>query len=508
MRPRSALPSAAASRDADPAIPFDNTYCRLPERFYARLPPTPVAEPALIAFNEGLCRSLGIDPDALDERGWAEVFSGNRLPRGADPIAQAYAGHQFGVFVPSLGDGRAILLGEVAGADGQRRDLQLKGSGRTPFSRLGDGRAPLGPVLREFLVSEAMAALGVPTTRSLAAVATGEAVYRDRPLPGGVLARVAASHLRVGTFQYFAVRNDVEAVRILADYAIARHDPDLDQPPAPARYRVFLERVCLRQADLVAAWLSVGFVHGVMNTDNCAISGETIDFGPCAFLDAYDPGAVFSSIDHGGRYAYANQPQIAAWNLARLAECLLPLLAESRQAAIEIAQDVLAAFGERFRLVYQQRMARKIGLAQPREGDAELAADLLARMAENGADFTLTFRRLADAAVDSRADATLRPLFADPSAFDPWAERWRRRIATEGPAEEVAARLKRTNPAVVPRNHLVEEALAAAVEGGELGPFARLHAALAAPFADRAPNDRFALPPAPHERVTVTFCGT
>lgn len=493
---------------ADPAIPFDNTYARLPARFYTRLAPTPVAAPTLLALNEGLCRSLGIDPEAVDETTWAAILAGNRLPAGAEPLAQAYAGHQFGVFVPALGDGRAILLGEVLGTDGVRRDLQLKGSGRTPFSRMGDGRAPLGPVLREFLVSEAMAALGIPTTRSLAAVATGEAVYRDRALPGGVLTRVASSHLRVGTFQYFAARNDPEAVRLLADYAIARHDPDLAATPAPHRYRAFLERVALRQADLVAAWLMVGFVHGVMNTDNCAISGETIDFGPCAFLDAYDPSAVFSSIDHGGRYAYANQPRIAAWNLARLADCLLPLLAEAQEEAIAIAQATLAAFGERFRTAYRAGIVRKIGLDRPREGDAELAADLLARMAENGADFTLTFRRLAEAARDRAADGGIRPLFADPSAFDAWAERWRTRLAEEGPAEQVAARMKRANPAVIPRNHLVEEAIAAAVERGDLRPFARLHAALADPYADRAPDDRYTLPPAPHERVTVTFCGT
>ncbi|WP_114376864.1 protein adenylyltransferase SelO family protein [Elioraea thermophila] len=504
----SAAPPLTQPRKADPGISFDNTYARLPARFYARLPPTPVAEPTLIALNEGLCRSLGIDPEAVDETTWAAILAGNRLPAGAEPLAQAYAGHQFGVFVPSLGDGRAILLGEVVGTDGVRRDLQLKGSGRTPFSRMGDGRAPLGPVLREFLVSEAMAALGIPTTRSLAAVASGEAVYRDRVLPGGVLTRVASSHLRVGTFQYFAARNDIEAVRLLADYAIARHDPDLADMPAPERYRAFLERVALRQADLVAAWLMVGFVHGVMNTDNCAISGETIDFGPCAFLDAYEPGAVFSSIDHGGRYAYANQPRIAAWNLARLADCLLPLLAEPQEEAIAIAEDALAAFGERFRTAYRAGIVRKIGIARPREGDAELAADLLARMAENGADFTLTFRRLAEAVGDPAADGAIRPLFADPAAFDSWAERWRARLVEEGPAEEVAARMKRTNPAVIPRNHLVEGAIAAAVERGDLGPFACLHAALIDPYADRTPDDRYTLPPAPHERVTVTFCGT
>jgi len=326
-------------------VRFDNTYARLPERFFARLDPAPVAAPRLVRVNAGLAERLGLDPEGLASPEGVEVLAGNRVPDGAEPVALAYAGHQFGQFVPRLGDGRAILLGEVVGRDGVRRDLQLKGSGRTPFSRRGDGRAALGPVLREYIVSEAMAALGVPTTRSLAAVATGEPVFRETALPGAVLARVTASHIRVGTFQFFAARGDAEAVRLLADYAIARHYPEA--AAAENAYRALLDAVVARQAELVARWLLVGFVHGVMNTDNASVAGETIDYGPCAFLDAYDPAAVFSSIDSFGRYAYGSQPRVAQWNLARLAECLLPLLGEDQERALAGAQGALSAFAPR-----------------------------------------------------------------------------------------------------------------------------------------------------------------
>ena len=347
---------------------------------------------------------------------------------GAEPMALAYAGHQFGHFVPQLGDGRANLLGEVVGRDGIRRDIQLKGSGQTPFSRSGDGRAALGPVLREYLISEAMAALGVPTTRTLAAVTTGESVWRETRLPGAVLTRVAASHIRVGTFQYFAARRDEEGVRLLADHAIARHYPEAAGALNP--YRAFLDGVIARQADLVAKWLLIGFIHGVMNTDNCSIAGETIDYGPCAFMDAYDPGAVFSSIDHQGRYAYANQPRIALWNLTRLAECLLPLLDGDETAAT----DALAAFAPRFQAAYFAGLRRKIGLLTEREGDDELTQSLLKLMATDGADFTLTFRRLCDAAEGPAGDAAVRALFKDAGAYDAWAARWRVRLAAEKPA--------------------------------------------------------------------------
>ena len=335
-------------------IPFDNTYARLPARFFARVEPTHVAAPRIVRVNHDLAALLGLDPAALD----ADMLAGNRLPAGAEPIAQAYSGHQFGHFSPTLGDGRAILLGEVVGSDGQRYDIQLKGSGPTPFSRRGDGRAALGPVLREYLIGEAMHALGIPTTRALAAVTTGEPVYRETALPGAVLTRVAASHIRVGTFQFFAAQGDTDAVRTLADYAIARHYPDL-----AGNYRGFLDAVIARQAELVARWLQVGFIHGVMNTDNMAISGETIDYGPCAFMDAYDPATVFSSIDEAGRYAYGRQPRIAAWNLARLAEALLPLLGPNQEAAIEPAKQAIAGFAPRFEPAYLIGLRRKIGLA-------------------------------------------------------------------------------------------------------------------------------------------------
>src|SRR3712207_4211432 len=338
-------------------FPFDNTYARLPDRFFARVAPTPVAAPKLIRLNRELALQLRLDPDRLASPEGVELLCGRRVPDAAEPIAMAYAGHQFGQFVPQLGDGRAILLGEVVDRDGIRRDIQLKGSGQTPFSRRGDGRAALGPVLREYIVSEAMAALGVPTTRSLAAVTTGQPVYRETALPGAVLTRVAASHIRVGTFQYFAARGDAEAVRLLADHAIARHYPEA--AGAEDRYRALLDGVVARQADLVARWLLVGFVHGVMNTDNAAVSGETIDYGPCAFLDAYDPAAVFSSIDRFGRYAYGNQPRIAQWNLARLAETLLPLLGEGQERALASAREALAAFAPRFEAAYLGGLDRK-----------------------------------------------------------------------------------------------------------------------------------------------------
>ncbi|GGC60137.1 UPF0061 protein [Siccirubricoccus deserti] len=482
-------------------IAFDNSYARLPDRFFARLDPTPVKAPALIKVNEPLARELGLDPADID----ADVVAGNRIPQGAQPIAQAYAGHQFGHFTPQLGDGRAILLGEVVGRDGVRRDIQLKGSGPTPWSRQGDGRAALGPVLREYLISEAMHAIGVPTTRTLAAATTGEWVFREGALPGAVLARVAASHIRVGTFQYFAARSDMEAVKLLADHAIARHYPAAAKATNP--YRALLEAVVARQAPLIAQWLHIGFIHGVMNTDNCAISGETIDYGPCAFLDAYDPAAVFSSIDQGGRYAYGNQPRIAQWNLARLAETLLPLLAEEEQAAIDSAQEALAGFGPQFQAAYLGGLRRKLGLTTEQEGDAALVQDLLQRMADNQADFTLTFRALCDAAAGPEGDAAVRALFTDPGAYDAWAPAWRQRLAAE-PAADRPAAMRATNPALIPRNHLVEEAIVAAVAREDFQPFESLLAVVTRPFDDQPEAARYALPPRPEQRVLQTFCGT
>ena len=499
--------SSTTAPTLDWRIPFDNTYARLPERFYARLDPTPVAAPRLVRLNTALAEQLGLDPGALQSPEGVAMLAGNRVPDGAEPIALAYAGHQFGNFVPQLGDGRANLLGEVVGRDGKRRDLQLKGSGPTPFSRRGDGRAALGPVLREYLLSEAMAALGVPTTRALAAVLSGEPVARETMLPGAVLTRVAASHIRVGTFQYFAAREDREAVRILADYAIARHYPDAADTANP--YRALLDGVVARQADLVARWLLIGFIHGVMNTDNSAVSGETIDYGPCAFMDAYDPATVFSSIDRQGRYAYGNQPRIAHWNLARLAETLLPLLADDGDQALASAHAALAGFGPRFEQAYLGGLRVKIGLATGREGDNALAQDLLNTMAANGADFTLTFRGLCDAALGPAGDAAVRDLFIDPTAYDAWAARWRERLREE-PADTGTRRtaMRAVNPAFIPRNHGVEAALDAAIERGDFAPFEEMLKVLSRPFEDQPGRERYAAPPAPEQRVHQTFCGT
>ena len=408
---------------------FDNSYARLPDRFFARLRPTPVAAPRLARLNEKLAWHLGLDPGKLATPEGVEILVGNRMPKTGEPLAMAYAGHQFGTFVPQLGDGRAILLGEVIDRDGVRRDIQLKGSGPTPFSRQGDGRAALGPVLREYIVSEAMAALGIPTTRALAVVTTGETVWRETPLPGAVLIRVASSHVRVGTFQFFAARGDVDAIRRLADHVITRHYPEAVDAANP--YRTLLDLVISRQTELVAKWLLVGFIHGVMNTDNMSIAGETIDYGPCAFMDVYHAGTVYSSIDTLGRYAYGNQPAIARWNLARFAETLLPLLAEDTDAAIKEAQEAIEAFATRFETAYAAGLSRKLGLLQSRPDDLSLAQDLLDRMARNGTDFTLTFRRLCDSAVSRHSEA-VRSLFANPSAFDDWATRWRHRVADEG----------------------------------------------------------------------------
>jgi uncharacterized protein YdiU (UPF0061 family) len=488
-------------------FPFQNTYAALPEGFFARVAPTPVTSPRLVKLNRPLAARLGLDPDVLESPEGVEILAGKRVPNGADPIAMAYAGHQFGHFVPQLGDGRAILLGEVIDTDGVRRDIQLKGSGPTPFSRRGDGRAALGPVLREYIVSEAMAAMGIPTTRSLAATITGEHVIRETALPGAVLTRVAASHIRVGTFQYFAARGDTEGVKRLADHVIARHYPDTADTKRP--YHALLEGVIARQAELVARWLLVGFIHGVMNTDNTSISGETIDYGPCAFMDHYDPAAVFSSIDEQGRYAYANQPRIMLWNLTRLAECLLSLFSDDQDTAIEQAQSILAEFPAKFTAAYQSGLRRKIGLFTEQDGDEALVQDLLDAMAKNQADFTLTFRRLGDAAEDSGRDADIRQLFADPTAFDEWAARWRQRLGREPqmPAERAKA-MRTVNPAFIPRNHRIEAVIQAAVGRDDFAPFEELLTVLSKPYGDQPAFADYANPPEPDQRVLQTFCGT
>ena len=489
---------------------FENTYARLPERFFARVDPAPVAAPLPIKINRELAASLGIDPDALESPEGVEILAGNRVAQGSEPLAQAYAGHQFGHFVPQLGDGRANLLGEVVGLDGVRYDIQLKGSGPTPFSRRGDGRAALGPVLREYIVSEAMAALGVPTARALAAVVTGERVFREMPLPGAVFTRVAKSHIRIGTFQYFAARGDSDATRALAEYTIARHYPEAALEKQP--YLALLNGVVARQARLIAQWMLLGFVHGVMNTDNTAISGETIDYGPCAFMEAYDPDTVFSSIDANGRYAYGNQPQIALWNLTRFAETLLPLMAQENgdaEAALLSAREALSGFAPQYEAARLSGMRRKLGLFTAGDGDAALAQDLLDRMAANNADFTLTFRRLSNAAAGPEADLETRAQFTDPTAFDSWAVAWRERLRGESvSAAERAAAMRQANPAIIPRNHRVEEAIAAAVGRQDFQPFHDLLNAVSRPFEDRPELEQYTAPALPGERVTQTFCGT
>ena len=486
-------------------IPFDNSYAQLPERFFAPARPLPSPSPALIQVNEQLASELGLDAAWLRSPAGLDMLSGRVIAKGSEPIAQAYAGHQFGNFVPQLGDGRAILLGEIVDRRGLRHDIQLKGAGHTRFSRGGDGRAALGPVLREYLVSEAMAALGVPTTRALAAVTTGEPVARETVLPGAMLTRVASSHIRVGTFQYFAVRGDVEAVRLLADHVIARHYPSAGETQRP--YRALLDAVIAAQANLVARWLLVGFIHGVMNTDNVSIAGETIDYGPCAFMDAYNPATVFSSIDRMGRYAYGNQPQIAHWNLTRLAETLLPLLDEDQNAAMEQAQVALATFSSVFQQAYYRGLRRKFGLWFEEDGDVELINTLLTRMVKNQVDFTLFFRALGQAALDKNEPA--RMLFVDPTAFDAWASEWRLRLAREQQdANSRQLAMDCVNPAFIPRNHQVETMISAAIDRSDFAPFRRMLDVLSRPYEDQPAANDLAQPPLPHELVAATFCGT
>jgi uncharacterized protein YdiU (UPF0061 family) len=489
-------------------LPFDNSYARLPERFYAKQLPTPVSSPGLIRVNHGLAQTLGIDPLWLESIQGIDVLAGNSIPAGAEPIATAYAGHQFGGWNPQLGDGRAILLGELVGTDGVRYDLQLKGAGRTPWSRGGDGRAPIGPVLREYIVSESMATMGVPTSRALAAVTTGEWVMRNGAEPGAILARVAQSHIRIGTFQFFGARNDIDALRLLVDHVIQRHYPQAIGANNPAS--ALLDCVVSQQAQLIAHWQLLGFIHGVMNTDNMLLSGETIDYGPCAFMDTYDPETVFSSIDHNGRYAYANQPGIAYWNLGALAQSLLPLLAADQDQAVATAQQAIDAFPPQFQRAYQAGMGKKLGLAELMEGDDVLAQDLLEIMASEHADFTLTFRRLSELAGDQTGGATdTGELFAFSSAFTPWLERWQTRLQLEkNSATERQRVMLTTNPVFIPRNHLVEEAIQAALTDSDFAPFTALVDVLADPFTYRAQHQRYATPPRAEQIVRQTFCGT
>ena len=503
---------------ASAAFRFDNSYARDLTGFYARWRPAVVPAPQWLFRNQALAEELDLDASALEGEAGAALFAGNTVPEGAEPLAQVYAGHQFGGFSPQLGDGRAVLLGEVIDRAGQRRDIAFKGSGRTPYSRGGDGKAAIGPMLREVLISESMHALGIPTTRALAVVATGEPVRRERMLPGAVLTRVAASHIRVGTFEFFAARNDEESLRRLAEYTIARHDPAL--VASPRRFVALLENVARRQAALIAQWMNVGFIHGVMNTDNMTLSGETIDYGPCAFLEAYDAAAVFSSIDHQGRYAFGNQPVMARWNLARLAEALLPLLPDDPDQAVAQVTQVIDAFPQMYRSQLLRGQRAKLGLhgadSTDDSADAALADDWLALLQAQRVDFTLAWRRLADAAAGD--EAPLRALFADTRALEAWLLSWRERCARDDQGAEAtrgdadtgrAGRMRRVNPWVIPRNHRVEEALAAASDDGDLGPFEGLLDALRQPYGEAPAYTRYAEPaPAALTAGYRTFCGT
>ena len=500
---------------------FDNSFARELQGLYVPWRPAVAPAPRLLYLNRSLAAELGLDVTSLDGPAGAAVFTGNALPDGAEPLAQVYAGHQFGGFSPQLGDGRALLLGEVIDRQGRRRDIAFKGSGRTPFARGGDGKAAIGPMLREVLVGEAMHALGIPTTRALAVAATGEPVQREQSLPGAILTRVAASHIRVGTFEFFASRGDVQSLRRLAEYTLARHDRALLDAPQP--FLALLEAVARRQAALVAQWMNVGFIHGVMNTDNMTISGETIDYGPCAFVEAYDPAAVFSSIDHRGRYAFGNQPDIARWNLARLGEALLPLLADEPEEGVAMATEVIDAFPAQYRRHLARGQRAKLGLRtdapdddEGDDADAALAADWLALLHAERVDFTLGWRSLADAAAGN--EAPLRALFGGTVAPDAWLGRWRARCADADAAAghdpasagvERAAAMRAVNPRIIPRNHRVEEALAAASDDGDLAPFERLLDALGRPYDEAGELAPYAEPAPPAVTARYrTFCGT
>ena len=487
------------------SVSFENVYARLPERFFARVAPERVPNPGLIRLNVELARELGLDSAWLTSPAGVAMLAGNAVPEGAEPLAQAYSGHQFGHWVPVLGDGRAILLGEVAGAGGARFDIQLKGSGRTPFSRGGDGKAAIGPVLREYIVSEAMAALGVPTTRALAAVTTGEEVLRETPLPGAILTRVAGSHTRIGTFQYFYSRNDRDGLKELADYALARHFPDAADSAEPCL--ALLERVVAGQAALIAKWMQLGFIHGVMNTDNMAISGDTIDYGPCAFMDVFHPDTVFSSIDRLGRYAWSNQPKIAEWNLLRFAETVLPLLSDNEDRARALALPVVEGFVPRFRQRYSEGFARKLGLSSAGDREGAFIDSTLGILAEQKVDFSLFFRHLTRVAAGESPEP-LAALFASRNRFDQWLASWREMsdIGEHAQSPHVPA-MQAANPVVIPRNHRVEAAIQHA-QRNDYAPFHRLVDAVSNPFADRPEFADLEAPPKPEEIVRQTFCGT
>ncbi|MCX2980399.1 YdiU family protein [Halieaceae bacterium IMCC14734] len=493
--------------DSAVALPFDNSYARLPEHFYARLQPQPVSAPELIASNRPLAEYLGIDPHWLESADGIATIAGNHFPQGAEPIATAYAGHQFGGWNPQLGDGRALLIGELLASDGARFDLQLKGSGPTPWSRGGDGRSPLGPVLREYLVSEAMATLGVPTTRALAAVSTGEQVWREQSEPGAILARVASSHIRFGTFQYFAGRGDTAALELLVKHVSARHFPEIagNENLALAMFEAVLERV----AKLVAKWQLFGFIHGVMNTDNMLLCGETIDYGPCAFMEQFDINTVFSSIDRQGRYAYGAQPGIAHWNLSCLVQTLLPLLDPQAETAVQLAQAALDRFPVVFQDAYNSGMRQKLGLQDSRDGDDELFADLLAMMTKQELDFTLCFRRLTELAAPADSTLAVTELLQLGDECEPWLQRWQQRQREDSASEQQSEQMMlAANPVFIPRNHLIAEVIHAAQHNADLKPFQQLLAALARPFSYSPELVHFATPARPEQAVQQTFCGT
>jgi uncharacterized protein YdiU (UPF0061 family) len=490
--------------------PFKNSYVELGRDFYQSIKPTPVHSPELIIYNQELADELGLEETVLNASADVSVFAGNEVPDGADPLAMAYSGHQFGHFNPQLGDGRAILLGQIESASGRSFDIHMKGTGQTAFSRNGDGRAALGPVLREYLVSEAMARLGVPTTRALAAVTTGEEVIRERLLPGGIITRVAASFVRIGTFEYFLARGDKAGLTQLADYMIEHHYPDLKQ--ADNRYLALLDAIIDGQAALIAQWMQIGFIHGVMNTDNMSIACETIDYGPCAFMDHYAHDRVFSSIDHQGRYAYNNQPHIGLWNLSRFAECLLPLIDEDQNTAVEMAQHHLEGFISAYQNYWLTGMCAKLGLSSALDGDRDLIEDLFSIMASNNADFTLTFYRLTLFDLTESNDDAILALFddiGDAGSFMQWLDRWRQRLSLEASDDgERKAMMRAVNPVYIPRNHLIEKAIRAAEDHADFSVFHALHDVLQQPYDFQPGREAFMQPPLPHEVVQQTFCGT
>ena len=492
--------------DKKKLINFDNSYARLPKSFFECIKPTPVKEPKLVRFNKLLANEIGLnvieDNDIL-----SDIFSGNIVLEGSEPIALVYAGHQFGYFVPQLGDGRAILLGEIVNNGGCRFDIQLKGSGQTSYSRSGDGRAPLGAVIREYIISEAMHSLNIPTTRSLAIIVTGELVSRETLLPGGILTRIASSHLRVGTFEYFAASDDQENLQLLADYSINRHFPNIKK--SNLRYQTFLESVCDRQAALIAKWMHVGFVHGVMNSDNTSISGETIDYGPCAFMDSYDPATVFSSIDHHGRYAYGNQPNIAQWNIACLGECLLPLIHSDRNKAIGIAEEILDSFQDKFRKYWLSGMYKKIGLTQNEPEDINLLEQLLELMKENKTDYTLTFRYLSDAIENDTGNSNFEKQFLSQNKISEWLVSWRKRLKIQSASfKKIKMSMQKENPAFIPRNHRIEKAIYEAVDNNDYSYMDHLILLLNKPYQDQPNNSEYMHPPEKPDHNYQTFCGT